>query len=80
MTLTVDLQSQGQADYLVFIDLLYFRLYTWYGLDLHVNFEVFDVRDLAIVILFHVTLTNDHENQGQSYLLWPHVHHGLYTW
>ena len=36
--------------------------------------------DLAVIKIFHLALTDDLENQSQSYLLWPLVHHGLYTW
>ena len=64
----------------VFNDLLHFRLYTWYRLDLHVDFKVFDARDLAVITIFHLTSTDDLDHQGQNYLLWPLAHHGLDTW
>ena len=57
-----------------------FWMYTWYRLDLHVDFEVFDARDLAVIKIADLTLTDDHDNQGQNYLLWPQTHFGLYTW
>ena len=78
MTLTVDLQIQGQVDLLY--DLLHFWLYIWYRLDLCVDFIVFDATNLAVIKIFQLTSKDDLENQGQSYLLWPLVHHGLYTW
>ena len=67
MTLTVDLQSQDQADYSM--TFFIFGLYAWYRLDLHVNFIVFDATDLAIINFFHLSSTDDLENQSQSYLL-----------
>ena len=52
----------------------------WYRLDLRVNFIVFDATDIADIKIFHLISKDDLENQGLSYLLWPLVHHGLYTW
>ena len=45
-----------------------------------VDFILFDATDLAVIEICHLISTDDLENQGQSYLLWPLVHHGLYTW
>ena len=64
----------------LFNDLIHLWLFTWYILDLHVDFKVFDARDLAVITIFHLTSTDDLDNQGQNYLLWPLAHHGLYTW
>ena len=55
-------------------------MYAWYRLDLHVDFKVFDARDLAVITIFHLTSKYDLDNQGHNYLLWPFVHHGLDTW
>ena len=64
----------------LFHDLLHFRFYMWYSLDLNVDFIVFDATDLAVIEIIHLTSTDDLENRGQCYLLWPLVHHGLCTW
>ena len=79
MTLTVDLQIQGQVDYCMTF-FLFGCIYIWYRLDLRVDFIVFDAADLAVIKIFHLTSKDDLENQGQSNLLWPLVHHGLYMW
>ena len=77
MTSTVDFQNQGQVDYCT---TFFIFGCIWYRLDLRVDFIVFDATDLAVIEICHLTSKDDLENQGQSYLLWPLVHHGLYTW
>ena len=71
--------SKSRSSWL-FHDLLHFWLYIWYRLDLNVDFIVFDVTDLAVTVIIHLTSTDDLENRSQCYLLWPLVHHGLCTW
>ena len=61
-------------------DFFHFWLYIWYRLDLRVDFIVFDATNLAVINIFQLTSKDDLENQGHSYLLWPLVHHGLYSW
>ena len=41
---------------------------------------MFDAKNLAVIENFQLTSKDDLENQGQSYLFWPLVYHGLYTW
>ena len=77
MTLTVDLQNQGQVDYCM--NFFIFGCIYDIRLDLGVDLNVFDATDLAVINICHLTLKDDLENQGQSYLLWPLVHYGLYT-
>ena len=49
MTLTVDLQSQGQVE--VCMNFFIFGcIYDMYGLDIRVNFIVFDATDLAVTV------------------------------
>ena len=40
---------------------------------------MFDATDLVVIAKLYLTSTDDLANRGQSYLLWPFVHHGLYT-
>ena len=71
--------SNSRSSWLLY-DLLHFWLYIWYRLDLRFDFIVFDAKNLAVIKIFQLTLKDDLENQDQSYLLWPLVYHGLYTW
>ena len=67
MTLTVDLQNQGQVDY--FMTFFIFGCIYDIDLDLRVDFIVFDAKDLAFIKICHSTSKNDLENQGQRYFL-----------
>ena len=71
--------SKSRSSWL-FPDRSHFGCIYDYRLDLHDDFIVFDATDLTVIKIFHVNLTDDLENRGRSYLLWPIVYHGLYTW
>ena len=68
MTLTVDLQNQGQVDYFMTF-FIFGCIYDIIRLDLRVDFIVFDAKDLAVIEICHLTSKNDLENQGQRYFL-----------
>ena len=68
MTLTVDLQNQGQVDYCMTF-FIFGCIYDIARLDLRFDFIVFDAKNLAVIKNFQLTSKDDLENQGQSYLL-----------
>ena len=68
MTLTVDLQNQGQVDYCMTF-FIFGCIYDIARLDLRVDFIVFNATDLAVIKICHLTSKDDLENQVQSYFL-----------
>ena len=66
MTLTVDFETQGHTHSLD--DLSYLRLYICCRLDLGVDSYSYNVEDLKIFKISHLTLMVDLENEGQTYV------------
>ena len=65
MTLTVDLGTQGHIHPLY--DLTSLRLYTCYRLDLGVDSNISNVKDLRKLRIIYLTLMFDLENEGQTH-------------
>ena len=64
VTLTFDLGTQGHTHFSY--DLAYLRQYACYGLDLGVDSNIFNARDLNKSKIIYLTLTVDLDFQGQT--------------
>ena len=60
-------------------DLSYLRLQTWYEVDLSVDFNNFNIKDITYIWNKYVTLLVDLETQGQTLFSYDLAYLRLYT-